>query len=186
MVPAIFCARTSVGLIGRPSSLAKVRKMALVSLSKSSKASCYGHCDCLCHLNRHCYCDLIGHWNRHGYRDRLGYWNRHSFFRNCTVHICFINAEVAKTVTCLLRYLCSSLTWPFLSLLKQVRWLRSLRAALTTLGALVRLCFKWHYLVKSLFWMFYHSRTARDISTKSVGACAELDLFRTTHLEDPK
>ena len=53
------------------------------------------------------------------------------------VHISLINEEVAKTVTSLLRCLCSSLAWPFLSLLKQVRWLRSLRAVLTTLGALV-------------------------------------------------
>ena len=53
VMPSIFCAPTSIGLMGRPSSLAKVGWMALALLPESSKASCHGHCDHTGHRNRH-------------------------------------------------------------------------------------------------------------------------------------
>ena len=68
--------------------------------------------------------DIYGYRDRPGYRNRHGYYdrwprNRHSWLSNArisfqgslrgTVHVSLITAEVAKTVTSLLRYLCSSL-----------------------------------------------------------------------------
>ena len=68
--------------------------------------------------------DIYGYRDRPGYRNRHGYcdrWprNRHSWLSNTrnsfqgslqgTVHVSLINTEVVKTVTSLLRYLCSSL-----------------------------------------------------------------------------
>ena len=157
---SIFCTPMSVGLMGRPSSLAKVGWMALTSLSELSKASC------------HCHRDHTGHQNWHLWLSWPYWpWNQHSFFRNQTGYqmqgthskVDFLapvtKAEVVKTVASLLRC-CSFLAWDILSLLKQMRWLRSLRAILTIFGALVRSCFKWH--------------------------CFAENLSRTAHLEDPK
>ena len=84
-------------------------------------------------------------------------------------------AEVVETVTSLLRCFCPSMAWLFLLLLKQVRWLRSLRAVLTTLGALVCLYFKWHCFAESLSRRSRYSWTARSVDARNVG----------TRLEDP-
>ena len=88
VVPSIFCVPTSVGLMGRPSSLAKVRWMALALLPESSKASCNGHHDHTGHWNQHSWLSwpywpskptfmaivtvLAIKTDIHGYRDRTG------------------------------------------------------------------------------------------------------------------
>ena len=72
-------------------------------------------------IDIHGYRDRPSHRNRHGYHDHTGHRNRHCFFRNRTGYqmqeTCsrvdslapVTKVEVVKTVTSLLRCLCSSL-----------------------------------------------------------------------------